>query len=710
MRKHLKKQYGFEKFRHYQKDIIKDIINKKDSIVIFPTGGGKSLCYQFPATFLSKKTVVISPLISLMSDQEKNLQSKGIKAVCLNGETNNSVRSNRSLLRESKTIISPKIREASVIYCTPEYIVNNIYVFKSIVESICLFAIDEAHCLSEWGHDFRPSYRELKILKETFPDIPITALTATATPSVLEDIFEGLGLDEVNQYQMETNRDNLSIHIREKSEDILSDLDINKDEEESTIIYTQTRKNAEKIYNLLISNGVKAGCYHAGLSVEKKCVTHNLFVRDEINVIVATICFGMGIDKPDIRKVINYGSPCNLETYYQEIGRAGRDGMPATVIMYYGNSDYNTNRFLVTKGQNSHNRIKLLDTFQRYIGNSSVCRQVLIDYYFENGNLSGNISNDGKCGKCDNCLGVSNRDINLLTDVFNESQLIVGLVGSLSVNYGINKLIQILRGTLSKNRTNKYYGKGELMSVEWWKKLINALVLEEYLSKESYSYYTVIGLGRKDLNDINELKIYIGDNKTKSYRNNKYYKIRSHLSKLNGVAPYMIINDKILSYIMSKKPKNISELYSIDGISNDFICKYGQYFLLNNVEREKKKVPQSVSKNNLKNSKTTEESWVLYKGGKTVEEISEIRRLKRITIESHIVNKFTEDIKNIDRKRMGINDNMLKRVKEAVRIVSMERLRSSGETLRLRPIKEYLDMDGIRERVSYFQIRTCLLL
>lgn len=688
MRKHLKEQYGFKNFRDYQKDIIKDVLGHNDSIVIFPTGGGKSLCYQFPATYLNKKTIVVSPLISLMVDQQKNLQNKGIHSICLNSESKSNIHQKSLLGRKSHPHKSnSEIQDASIIYCTPEYITKNIQVFKNIKDQICLFAVDEAHCLSEWGHDFRPSYMELNIIKKIFPNIPLMALTATATPNVLEDMFICLNLNEANQYQLGTNRDNLSIHVRQKSDNIIDDLDINP--EESTIIYTQTRKNTEKIYNLLKEYGIKAGCYHAGMSPEKKKDTHNLFVNDKISVIVATICFGMGIDKPDIRKVINYGSPPNLETYYQEIGRAGRDGIPSTVVMFYNDTDYTTNKFLISKGDNKERRVKLLNIFQKYITDTKVCRQNLIEHYFETGNLLLKESTE-KCGKCDNCLGLSGID-KTLTDVSEEAKMLIQLVDYLPINYGINKLIEIIIGTSSKYRNNSFFGQGDYKSVDWWKKLIGELVVEDYLSKECFSYYSVIGLGNKKIT-TDKIIVNINDNihKRKSSPSiKKYKKIRDHLSKMNGCAPYMIINDKVLYSVTQNKPKTIEELYNIDGVSNDFICKYGEYFI------EKKQIVSSS-----KTTKTKDESWNLYNRGKSIKEISEIRGLKDLTIESHIVDNFRNDIKSINTDRIGINNDMIERVKVAIEQVGKSRLR---------PIKDILDNDS-KKKISYFQLKTIILL
>lgn len=676
MKNHLKTYYGFSNFRDHQKNIIKDIINKKDTIVIFPTGGGKSLCYQYPATYTGKKSVVISPLISLMTDQMLKLTQLGIKSVCLNNETYSFIQ-------------TPKdIKNSTIIYSTPEFLASHLSLFKSIQKDICMFAIDEAHCLSEWGHDFRPSYRQLSIIKKEFEGIPIVALTATATPNVLDDIFNTLNLDDANQYQISSIRENLTISVHEKSDDVFADLDINP--EESTIIYTQTRKNVERIHKIIKSYGFPVSYYHAGLPAEQKFKTHNDFINDKVKIIVATICFGMGIDKPDIRKVVNYGSPCNLETYYQEIGRAGRDGMPSKVVLFHSPSDYNTNIFLISKSDSNKKKQNLLNIFQKYIDNTSLCRQEMIEYYFEHGNLSNLSKLPEKCGKCDNCLGFTTKTSTNTENVTSDAKNIIELVASLPINYGISKLINIIRGskTESGHNRNKYYNIGSHKPVVWWKKLINMLVAEEYLEKKMFKVYTVIDLGDKCIEQDKNLFLHSG----KSIPVSKYTTIRNKLAIKNNVAPYMIINDKVLDAIIKKKPKNITQLLEIDGINFEFSCKYGQYFLENYREENKEKKILSGG------GSTENESYDLYQKGNNIDEIARLRKLKPLTIESHIVNYLQKNPKEIDIEKIGLTKTIQSRIQDAI-------LHSGKD--RLKPIKEILDRD--KKNISYFQIKVFLI-
>ena len=301
MEKHLKSTYGFNNFRKHQKEIITDILNKKDVFAILPTGGGKSLLYQFPATFSEKITVVVSPLISLMNDQCQYLNSKNIKAVCLNSES---------------CVTLSQYKNYKIIYTTPEFITANIFSFMETKDNIGLFAIDEAHCVSQWSHDFRESYQQLNILKKHFPEIPLLAVTATATPHVLKEMYSFLNIKNASEYLLGTRRTNLAIKILPKYEFAKCTF------EEPTIVYVQTRKICEKLHNNFLEQGIASACYHGGMEKNAKMKSHEQFIKGEIIVIVATISFGMGIDKSDIRHVINYGVPSNLESYYQEIGRA----------------------------------------------------------------------------------------------------------------------------------------------------------------------------------------------------------------------------------------------------------------------------------------------------------------------------------------------------------------------------------------------------
>lgn len=642
MYKHLKKQYGFTSFRECQEDVINDALNGEDTLVIFPTGGGKSICYQFPATFTGKKTVVISPLISLMTDQQIHLIHKGINTVCLNSEADGT-----------------GWEEAQILYTTPEFISNNPLFFNH-VNDIGLFAIDEAHCLSEWGHDFRPSYKKLSILRKKFPNVPIMALTATATPNVIDDIVDTLGVDEINQYQLSTVRDNLSIHVKEKSEDILSDLDLNEDE--SCIIYTQTRKSVEKIYEIIKETGMSVGYYHAGLSAKEKTDTHNKFIRDEIKVIVATICFGMGIDKPDIRKVINYGTPANIETYYQEIGRAGRDGMPSTTVMFHATSDYNTNKFLIKE----EGKVRLLDIFQQYIYDRINCRQNLIEHYFEHGDLSGKIDKSSPCGKCDNCTRTSRNT----TDYIKEANLAVELVSSLRINYGIVKLA----GELHSQSDH---------TIEWWRNFLSTLVNKDILRRKPYSRYYVIEIGDTELEDTLQLSIP-EEQKTIPI---KYEKLRKELAKEKGIAPYMIVNDKVLYSIAMKKPSTLEELYKVEGVTAEFLMKFGKYFVV-----EKKSVSSSTSP---KKTDTRSISFDMFNSGMSINEISKERGLKPMTIEHHIRDMYEKNPSYIDEERLGITEELKKNLRNAVNKVGKDKLR---------PIKDILG-----KKVSYFQIGVGML-
>lgn len=579
MLKHLKQTFGFNSFRPYQQDIVKDVLEGKDLIVVFPTGGGKSLCYQFPATYSNKISVVISPLISLMTDQKLHLEQKGIRAVCLNSETYEKSR----LLKGDR---SSKLEEAQLIYSTPEFLRSHLSIFMNLGDRIGLFAVDEAHCLSQWGHDFRKSYRQLGIVRENFPGIPIMALTATATPPVLDDIFDTLQLEQACQYQLSTVRSNLSIRVREKTDNILQDLAIKSGE--ATIVYTQTRKDAEKISKLVNSKGIKCGFYHAGMPKDKKEKVHQDFVADRVPVVVATIAFGMGIDKADIRKVVNYGCPCSLETYYQEIGRAGRDCCPSEVVLLHSDADYTLNQFLISRGERAEHKQHLLETFFNYVQNRRDCRQLLIEEYFNSGEISGREPLGTACGICDNCTRSEEEKQQAPTDngkidITDETRLVVKLVSSMDINYGVNKLVNILVGKQKVQDRHPLYGHGSYRSVKWWKLAIGDIIKQGYLRKEMVRKYVVIVPGASRVGD----NVLARLPKEQSPEMSRLVSVRGAIAELSNAAAYMVLDDKTLERIAKARPATLKALGKIDGVSQAFLKQHGSSFVTKKHSKKK---------------------------------------------------------------------------------------------------------------------------
>ncbi|MBU2053294.1 MAG: ATP-dependent DNA helicase [Nanoarchaeota archaeon] len=393
MRVLLKKYFGYDNFRPMQEDIINNVLEKKDTFVLMPTGGGKSLCYQLPALKLEGITIVISPLISLMKDQVDNLKTNGINAEYINS----------SLSFKEITDIQRKIinKETKIFYIAPERLASE--EFKSFLTTlqINLIAIDEAHCISEWGHDFRQEYRNLKFLKIIFPEVPIIALTATATEKVKEDILKQLSLKEPLIFISSFDRKNLNLIVREKKKALNKILEIlKKYKKESVIIYCFSRKDSENIAQRLRENGFNALPYHAGLNNETRKHNQELFIRDKANIIVATIAFGMGIDKPDVRLIIHHTFPKTLESYYQEIGRAGRDGLPSDCILFYSWGDKRKHEFFINQLADEFIQEKERDKLKKVMDYCECvsCRRKYVLRYF------GETFSENNCNGCDICL------------------------------------------------------------------------------------------------------------------------------------------------------------------------------------------------------------------------------------------------------------------------------------------------------------------
>lgn len=472
----LLERYGYDQFRSKQYEIINRLINGQDVLGIMPTGGGKSLCYQIPVLYRQGLCVVIFPLKALMYDQKLILDKLGLTSCCYNGDVTN------------KEIMLEEIIEGNYqfIFTTPESLGQLKYFLQKLHKSteITLVAIDEAHCISSYGHDFRPKYRELGMIKEILPDVPILAVTATATAEIMEDIKTNLKIS-VDPIVTSFDRPNLYLSVKRKSKDMLVDIlpIIRKHENQAVIIYCVTKKDTERVADLLNSHGIECGMYHSEVDMRTKERIHTRFIKDKLKIVSATIAFGMGINKPDVRAVIHYGAPKTVSGYYQEIGRAGRDGKPANCYMFFNGNDFVKHERMLDGSTKKHKTMtkEQIEEMKIY-SNLTTCRRKFILAHFEE-------YIDKPCNNCDNCCEDKTVPVNLPTikqDVNAEAQMIINLIDSLDKRFGMCMYIDILRGSGRKAITetikkNEYYGKGKHKSVDWWKELFGYLLTKQYL-------------------------------------------------------------------------------------------------------------------------------------------------------------------------------------------------------------------------------------
>jgi ATP-dependent DNA helicase RecQ len=613
MKKLLKQYYGYKDFRPGQKEIIESILQGNDTLAIMPTGGGKSLCYQIPSLIFSGLTVVISPLIALMEDQVKSLDSVGIPSLFLNS----------SLEWEEYTYNMSQIRSGKIklLYCAPETLVTErIQNLLAQVEVSCI-TIDEAHCISEWGHDFRPEYRRISEIRQLFPKAVCLALTATATETVRKDIKKTLKLGQNKDYKefiSSFNRPNIYLDVISKSGSTNSKLNgiklsradeitldfIKSHQKESGIIYCFSRKKVDELTTLLQSQGYSALPYHAGLNDTTRSQNQSDFIKDNVKIIVATLAFGMGINKPNVRYVIHYDLPKSIEQYYQEIGRAGRDGLQSTALLLYSYGDTKKLSYFIEEKAEKERKIaeEHLKKMVQYAETTTCKREFLLNHFGESLKKDTNTTEENCCSSCEN------KD-SLLTDVTIPCQKLMSAILRTKEKFGAHYVIDVLLGSKQKkildyqHDTLSVYGIGTEYSKTDWLNITNLLIAEKYILKSedynvlSLTEFAKISLsqrkkiflpftptgktGKLDSNLLTNLqkksKVQFSDKEVKLQEALKT--LRKKLAEEYNVPPYIIFGDKTLEQLVYEKPLSDFELENVYGLAAKKIERYGEQII-----------------------------------------------------------------------------------------------------------------------------------
>ncbi|WP_160723872.1 DNA helicase RecQ [Bacillus sp. USDA818B3_A] len=691
----LKIHFGYSSFRNGQEQAIRSVLSSQNTICVMPTGGGKSICYQIPALVLPGTTIVISPLISLMKDQVDTLIQAGIPAAFINSSLTYS--------EANKRINEAKEGKYKLLYIAPERLESFEFIEDLKQMEIPLVAVDEAHCISQWGHDFRPSYRHIRQMVNSLTKKPIVlALTATATPRVREDICLSLQIDETNSIITGFERENLSFSVI-KGQDRLKFLlhYLKENDQEAGIIYAATRKNVDQLYERLRKEKINVARYHAGMGDVDRAREQERFLEDKASVMVATSAFGMGIDKSNIRYVVHFQMPKNMESYYQEAGRAGRDGLKSECILLYSPHDVQVQRFLIDQSSDRSRMTQELEKLQQmadYCHTESCLQEFTLRYFGE--------TETENCGRCGNCLDSRTR-----IDVTQEAQMVMSCIIRMGQRFGKNLTAQVLTGSRNKKVTELHfdqlstYGILKNQSVKEVGDFIEFLISQELIAIEQGQFPTIFVAPKGKDVLLGKQQVYRreGVQVKQVSKNDPMFEalreVRRRIAESEQVPPFVIFSDAALKDMCAKQPKSNEEFIQVSGVGEHKLQKYGlefiqaiRAFLVEHPEYKSEVTPVSeppkkAAKKALRDSHL--ETYALYKQNHSLEDIAEKRELSLNTVEEHI----------IQCAQQGLEVKFTELIQEEYLSLLEQAVAEAGRS-RLKPIKELLP-----EEVSYFMIK-----